>query len=137
MNLIDMIKTAEGLNSLNVGDKILAGLLVAFIGMAITIIVLIMIWAMIRLISVLNKSLFQRKDGTETKINNEPIIQNDTQKEDSIIDLNSSNNNELVAAITCALFMNLNHRNFKIRHVSRRTEDLATWRKNDIGEIWK
>ncbi len=138
MNLIDAIKTIEKLSELGTGDKILAGLLVALIGMGITALALLILWFMIRLISIVSNKIEAFSSLEKKEVQKSTLAQEKDDKEE----LQNSKgaepiSAEVIAVITCAIHESLNHRHFKIHHISRKTEESAVWRMSEDGEVWK
>lgn len=142
MQLIENIKDLASYADLPLIDKILAGLLIAIIGMTITFIVLIVIWLMIRLISNVENRMSSLKRDTQDGGTEAPEAKSGdpAAKTDSLMPARSACDNlnnaevnaETVAVIVAAIAQFTGTGEFKIRHISRKRDEVPSWRSEGL-----
>ncbi len=131
MNLIENIKDVELIKTMPVGDKILAGLLVAFIGMTITFLLLMFIWGAIELLSKFTavKKKEKVKPAVPVKETPKPVVPEQSLQDDF----------ELVAVITAALNEYTKDSNtvIKIKNIKRVADASPAWLNKKTKKIWR
>lgn len=132
MKLIESLKDAETLQAMTMGEKLLAGFSVAFIGITITFLGLMLLWGAIALMSkflykpvadpvkVINQSNAQSGAGANGQLASQAVVSEEAQ------------DNELIAVITAAVAASLKTgiHNIVVRNIVRIPDETPAWARS-------
>lgn len=129
MELIYSLKDPAVVASMPWGDKLIAGLMVSAIGMTITFIGLIFLWAMIVLMT---KLLVRKSKDSPVVVVPEKNVSMQKEATISVAAADSEIDEELVAVITAAIAASLKTgiHNIVVRNIVRVADETPAWAKN-------
>ncbi len=119
MDLIIKIKDVASIAAMSTGDKVLAGLMVALIGMAFTFLLLILLWFFITVLSKLTMEKPVKNAAVEKPVISELEHQS----------VNEDMDKQLVAVIAAAIseFTGDSTESFRIKSIKRETTVSPAW----------
>ncbi len=128
MEYIINIKDAASIALMSTGDKVIAGLMVAFIGMSFTFILLILLWLFI---SLLSKVTMDKKPAV--------VKEPDVAVDNALGKIPSTPENDLdiVAAIAAAIseFTGEEAETFRIKSIVRKQSEKPAWISQKYSKI--
>ncbi|MCD6434776.1 MAG: OadG family protein [Clostridiales bacterium] len=129
MTLLERFADPNIINTMSFGDKMIASLYVAILGMGVTFLALFLLWGAIVMLSKF-VSGFEKKDKNIKIVKEAPkskkVVVEDVSKEDNL---------ELVAVIAAAIAFATNQPidKFFVRNIRRVGDSKAAWKKAGIA----
>ncbi len=128
MEYIIHIKDAASIALMSTGDKVIAGLIVAFIGMSFTFILLVLLWLFI---SLLSRITMDKKPAVVS------VSEAPASKEEAVVEPVDENELEIVAAIMAAIseFTGEEMETFRIKSIVRKDSVEPNWVSRKYSKI--
>lgn len=119
MNISQLLEALKNPNiSLNIGEKLLAGAVVAILSMVVVFIVLVLILGII--------SLLQKSENNNKK-ENKSININESKEEIKAIENEETNFEEIVSAITAAIYASNGGKQITVKKIRRTNNVKSSW----------
>lgn len=121
MNPLELLRDPSLVQSMTIGEKMISGLMVAILGMAIVFLVLFLLMIVV---NILKKAFYSedmsfKEDKTRTP----------SQTKTPVAEPEYDDNNEKVAAIMAAIMSleSMKSSNFRIKKIKRTNDDVPIW----------
>ena len=121
MNPLELLRDPSLVQSMTISEKMISGLMVAILGMAIVFLVLFLLMIVVNIL----KKAFYSEDMSFKEDKSKAISQSKTP----VIEPEIDDNNEKVAAIMAAIMSldGMKSSNFRIKKIKRTNDDVPIW----------
>jgi len=129
MQILENFKHAGTFAGMTLGDKLIATMYVILLGMGITFVALVLIWAMTALMSRIIKSIEGGNKPAVTKV--------EQPKAPASVVQNEEDDQELIAVITAAIAASLNTsmHNILVTNITRVNDSTPVWGRAGRSDV--
>jgi len=137
MNALDKFKHAETFANMPLNEKLVATGNVILLGMGITFLALVLIWALTVLMSKVIQSLEKSAETSKMKTSGASAKAPEAPKAPAVVAVEETDDLELVAVITAAVAaaMNTSVNNIHVSSITRTNDTSPTWGRAGRSEL--
>jgi sodium pump decarboxylase gamma subunit len=134
MHVLERFTHADTFAQMELGEKLLATGYVIILGMGITFVALILIWALTSLMSKMIQSLENK--NSVAKVKSQPVAPVKSEPAAAVI-VDETDDGELIAVITAAIAASLNTsmHNIRVSNIRRINDATPVWGKSGRNEV--